>query len=225
MKSVFVVPLANRIVLPYPHCRLPSLHTHAAYAFFRSASSPLHLQHLASRYMLLSTSPVDWEKTASRACHFVCSALVQMRKNGTPKPLHEKHFSLTRWHAEIHHMLMKMNLHLVDLQMSNITLQKPSSISQSGIKVAPMKGSLTGESKMVRNQMESERTDCEYVLLPFKCHLNNRRGEAARPPFSCWKAQRWSTYCFFFFFFTAEVLQCCVGLWPLCANKSRKCTP
>lgn len=28
----------------------------------------------------------------------------------------------------------------------------------------------------------------------------------------------------FFFLFTAEVLQCCVGLWPLCANKSRKCT-
>lgn len=88
-----------------PHRRLPLLHTHAV---FSAPWAPLHLQHRASRYMLLSTPVDDWEKTVSSVCHFIGSALVQMRKNGSLSRSWEAlHESDPLWLAETLHVCMK----------------------------------------------------------------------------------------------------------------------
>lgn len=79
-----------------PHCRLPLLHTHAA---FSTPWPLLLLQHLASRYMSLSVG--GWEKTVSSARHFIGSALVQTRKNGNLSHSREARQSDPSWLAEI----------------------------------------------------------------------------------------------------------------------------
>lgn len=163
-----------------PHRRLPLLHTHAV---FSAPWAPLHLQHQASCYMLLSTPVVDWEKTVSSMCHFIGSALVQTWKHGSLSHSWEALQSDPLWLAEILHIFM--NAHLVDLQMSNTTPQKGlfnfSKRNQSCLDERVSHS----ESQMIFNQVESEYADCEFVLLAFKCDLFNTQSEEAGPLLSC----------------------------------------
>lgn len=171
MKSLFVVPLANRIILLFPHCRLPLQPFSAAWFL-------LHLQHLASRYMLSLMSVVDrgWTES-SGSLHWFC-----IRPNSEkwqPKTFRRstpvRPFVTGRDASHVYEK--ERGSHLVPIQMSNIALHRVSSISPSGIKVAWMRA------------FEFEYIDCEYFLQTYKCNRSNKQAEAAGHLLLCGYAQ------------------------------------
>lgn len=127
-----------------PHCRLPSLHAHAARAFssprvpFAFAASSLTL------FVIINVSgrlAEDCELCVS--LHWLCISPNVEKWHPKPSMRITSIWPIVTGRGTSYVYENESGAHLVDRQMSNFTLQKPFSISPSGIKVTLIWGSLT----------------------------------------------------------------------------------